>query len=185
MSENCQVIGHAASGTANDAIFVEALTQSTEPSPKFLYIQPMDMNPSSHNSSEPHPYFPSGDWEGFCNDPRGGGKKGDMTMTLEFAGGRITGAGSDPVGAYTWTGSYDTKAGTCSIKKTYPGRHSVQYKGNADENGIWGNWSIWIILARGDFHIWPKRKGAGDKGEEEKEEAAVKEGKWSLFDQNN
>lgn len=134
------------------------------------------MNSRSPNPSEQHPHFPSGDWEGFYNDPRGGGKKGDMTMTLEFSGGRITGAGSDPVGAYTWTGSYDAIAGTCSLKKTYPGRHSVQYKGYADENGIWGSWNIWFILARGDFHIWPKMKGVGESDEEEKEAAAVRAG---------
>ena len=135
------------------------------------------MKPPSHNPSEQHPYFPSGDWEGFYNDPRGGGKKGEMTMTLDFSGGRISGSGSDPVGAYTWTGTYDIEAGTCSLKKRYPGRHSVEYKGYADENGIWGKWSIWIILAKGDFHIWPKKKGAATDNEEEKETAAVAAGK--------
>jgi len=96
-----------------------------------------------------------------------------MTMTLDFPGGRVTGTGSDPVGAYSWTGTYDTKAGTCSLKKTYSGRHSVEYKGYADENGIWGKWSIWIVVARGDFHIWPKKKGVGGGSEKENQAVAV------------
>lgn len=116
-------------------------------------------------SSEQHPYFPSGDWEGFYNDPHGSIPKGEMAMTLEFRDGRITGSGSDPVGAYTWTGTYDTKAETCSLKKTYPGSHSVEYSGYADENGIWGKWAI-RKLSAGEFHIWPKKKGAGDENEE-------------------
>jgi hypothetical protein len=59
-----------------------------------------------------HPHFPSGDWEGFYNDPRGS-----------------------------------------------------RY---ADENGIWGKWAIkkW---RSGEFHIWPKKRGAGENNEEVKE----------------
>lgn len=119
-------------------------------------------------SSEQHPYFPSGEWEGFYNDPRGRVPKGEMSMTLDFAGGHITGGGSDPVGAYTWTGTYDTKGETCSLQKTYPGSHSVEYSGYADENGIWGKWTIRKWLA-GEFHIWPKKKDAASDNEEQKE----------------
>lgn len=54
------------------------------------------MNSRAPHFCELHPYFPSGDWKGFYNDPRGGGKKGEMTLTLEFSGGRVTGSGSDP-----------------------------------------------------------------------------------------
>ena len=128
--------------------------------------------PSSHHSSEQHPFFPSGDWEGFYKDPLGNHKTGKMAMTLEFSAGRVSGSGSDPVGVYTWTGSYDTKAETCSIKKTYPGGHSVEYIGYADENGIWGKWSIRKMRA-GEFHIWPKKDEAGTIGEEEKEEVEL------------
>jgi hypothetical protein len=66
------------------------------------------MNSPSHNPSEAHPHFPSGEWESFYNDPRGGGKKGEMTMTLDFTGGRIAGSGSDPVGAYSCIPRLDT-----------------------------------------------------------------------------
>ncbi|HXD78026.1 MAG TPA: hypothetical protein VN616_09485 [Puia sp.] len=126
------------------------------------------MKPSSKAHSEQHRYFPSGDWEGFYNDPRSGGKKGNMAMTLEFAGGHITGSGSDPVGAYTWTGTYDTKAETCALTKRYAGAHSVEYSGYADENGIWGKWSI-RKMAAGAFHIWPKKSEMGAGAEEEEQ----------------
>jgi hypothetical protein len=93
-------------------------------------------------------------------------------MTLDFSNGSVTGSGSDPVGTYSWTGTYDTKAGTCSLIKTYPGSHSVEYSGDADENGIWGKWMIKRYSA-GEFHIWPKKKGQEQDEEETKE--AVKE----------
>ena len=31
------------------------------------------------------------------------------------------------------------------------------YKGDIDENGIWGTWEI-QGYSRGGFHIWPKKK---------------------------
>lgn len=89
-------------------------------------------------------------------------------MSLNFSNGHITGEGSDPVGAYIWTGVYDTKAETCSMKKAYLGAHSVEYSGYADENGIWGKWTIRKRSA-GEFHIWPKKKEAGEGNEEENE----------------
>ncbi|MES1161383.1 MAG: hypothetical protein ABUM51_11535 [Bacteroidota bacterium] len=124
--------------------------------------------------TEQHPYFPSGDWEGFYIDPRRGNSKGEMAMTLDFSNGTIHGAGSDPVGVYTWTGTYDTKAETCQLAKTYVGAHSVEYSGYADENGIWGKWSI-KKRSTGEFHIWPKKKGAGEDNEEIKEAVNVRE----------
>jgi len=126
-------------------------------------------------SSEQHPYFPSGDWEGFYNDPLGGRPKGEMAMTLDFLNGSISGDGSDPVGSYTWTGTYDTKAETCHLKKTYPGAHTVEYSGYADENGIWGKWTIRKSRS-GTFHVWPKKKGRGEDNEEVKEAVKVRAG---------
>jgi hypothetical protein len=128
-------------------------------------------------STEQHPYFPSGDWEGFYKDPRGGRPKGEMSMTLDFANGMVTGSGSDPVGVYTWTGTYDTKAETCQLRKTYEGAHSVEYSGYADENGIWGKWKI--MRTTGEFHIWPKKRGEGEDSEQVKE--AVNEGAGRLL----
>jgi len=49
------------------------------------------------------------------------------------------------------------------------GAHSVEYTGYADENGIWGKWSIKKGRA-GEFHIWPKKKGAGEDNVGIKEE---------------
>ena len=88
-------------------------------------------------------------------------------MTLDFSNGSISGDGSDPVGAYTWTGIYDTNAETCQLKKTYVGAHSVEYSGYADENGIWGKWTI-KKQRSGEFHIWPKKRGAGEDNTEVK-----------------
>jgi hypothetical protein len=119
---------------------------------------------NSPNTPEQHPFFPSGEWEGFYKDPRGRYPKGEMAMTLDFANGQITGSGSDPIGAYTWTGTYDTTAETCKLKKTYPGAHSVEYTGYADENGIWGKWKI-MIWRSGEFHIWPKKAGTAEGDE--------------------
>jgi hypothetical protein len=126
------------------------------------------VKPPSSNSSEQHPYFPSGEWEGFYNHLHGRFPKGEMTMTLDFSNGRITGSGSDPVGAYTWTGTYDPKAETCTLTKAYPGSHSVVYNGYADENGIWGKWNI-RKLTSGEFHIWPKKKDRENENEEVEE----------------
>ena len=74
----------------------------------------------------------------------------DLSMTLDFCNGTVTGSGFDPVGGYTWTGGYDLKAETCRLTKTYLGGHSVEYSGYADENGIWGKWKL--LGTTGDFH---------------------------------
>lgn len=123
-------------------------------------------------SSEQHPNFPSGDWEGFYNDLRCSRPRGEMTMTLDFSSDRVTGSGSDPVGVYTWSGTYDTRSETCQLTKTYVGAHSVEYSGYVDENGIWGKWIIKKWRA-GEFHIWPKKNGAGEENTEGKEAVNV------------
>lgn len=113
-------------------------------------------------SSETHPHFPSGEWEGFYTYPNSNAKD-KMGTTLEFSNGKVSGSGSDPIGAFAWSGHYDVKAETCHMTKFYMGKHVVYYDGYADENGIWGSWTIsnnW----RGKFHIWPK--GRGQFGEE-------------------
>jgi hypothetical protein len=124
----------------------------------------MTNSPNTPAMTEQHPFFPSGEWEGFYKDRHGRHPTGEMTMTLDFANGHVTGAGTDPIGPYPWTGTYDTEAETCTLKKNYPGAHSVDYSGYADENGIWGKWSI-KIWRSGDFHIWPKKAGASDADE--------------------
>ncbi len=131
------------------------------------------MRSPSSGASEQHPHFPSGDWEGFYTYSGNRRPKGEMAMTLDFSNGSISGAGSDPVGVHSWTGNYDTKAGTCQLTKIYPGSHSVFYSGYVDENGIWGKWRI--IWMTGDFHIWPKKKDIQEEAEIVKESINVME----------
>jgi hypothetical protein len=122
----------------------------------FLYFYLASHNPMS-STPEPHPYFPSGEWEGFYTYPNKNAKD-QMATILEFSGGKVSGSGSDIIGSFAWEGIYDIKAETCSMTKFYMGQHVVYYDGYADENGIWGSWTIsekW----KGKFHIWPKGRG--------------------------
>lgn len=106
--------------------------------------------------AEAHPFFPSGEWEGFYQySPKSG--KHRMECHLHFCEQVVTGYGSDDVGAFGWKGTYDTEAGTCHLTKQYIGSHAVHYEGHADENGIWGTWHIGSSFS-GGFHLWPKRQ---------------------------
>lgn len=113
------------------------------------------MEGKKDQSEELHPLFPSGDWEGFYKYPYAFMQSGQMAFFLNFKAGLVTGGGSDPVGAFTWKGSYDTKALTCQMTKQYSS-HTVSYTGHVDENGIWGTWQIGSYT-KGGFHIWPKK----------------------------
>src|SRR5262249_28154371 len=68
--------------------------------------------------------------------------------------------GSDVVGPFTFSGSYDAATGTCRWTKQYLGKHWVSYTGVNEGQGIWGVWEInllWgLIRDRGVFHIWPQ-----------------------------
>ena len=114
------------------------------------------------NTSEKHPHFPSGEWEGFYLQY---GSKYKMACNLDFKDGKVSGAGSDRVGPFRWDGSYNTEIGTCNMTKSYFGKHTVSYSGYADENGIWGKWMA--FFGSEGFHIWPKDSGIGDEIEEE------------------
>jgi len=70
------------------------------------------------------------------------------------------------VGSFTWRGTYNTAALTCTLTKAYA-THDVAYQGQVDENGIWGTWSLFI--STGGFHLWPIDQ------EEEEEEAALEQ----------
>lgn len=119
--------------------------------------------------SEQHPLFPSGEWEGFYTYTSGYGRKEQMEIVLNFTDGIISGGGTDPVGGFEWSGNYDTRQETCTIVKQYHGQHSVYYNGYADENGIWGNWSIHSYW-NGHFHIWPKKTNSNQQEQTEKKE---------------
>ena len=96
-----------------------------------------------------------------------------MQIMLEFKNGVITGDGQDDVGAFTFKGTYDLNGMTCQFIKFYV-KHSINYQGQIDENGIWGKWfnkvnkppemdeelfkKIVATLGSGGFHIWPSKK---------------------------
>jgi hypothetical protein len=128
------------------------------------------MHPAN-SVTEPHPAFPSGEWEGFYTYGIGPGtRKEAMHFVLTFAKGLVTGAGSDPISGFSWQGTYDTQRMTCHMVKTYP-THTINYEGNVDENGIWGSWhQAGFPRHRGGFHIWPKKQAA-DTEEVVQEEA--------------
>ena len=108
--------------------------------------------------NETHPLFPSGEWEGFYTYTYGPQAHRDpMYCVLEFKNGGINGNGSDAVGAFIWSGTYDIAQQTCALVKQYIGQHQVMYHGHADETGIWGNWDI-PPFSKGGFHIWPKKR---------------------------
>jgi hypothetical protein len=58
-------------------------------------------------------------------------------------GGLIKGRGSDPVGEFTFEGSFNTQTPECRILKQYIGKHAIYYQGQLNHqdgtvNGAWG-----------------------------------------------
>jgi hypothetical protein len=90
--------------------------------------------------------YQSGQWEGFWVQE----VWGRQTMTafsLTFAGGKVTGRGSDIIGRFTFAGEYDLTTGQIRLIKQYLGKHQVLYVGQPDgEGSIQGTWHI------GDSH---------------------------------
>jgi len=127
------------------------------------------MKKMSASAQSHHPLLPSGDWEGFyVYQQAPESEQHKMEMRLDFEGGVISGSGSDDLAGHSWRGTYDLTSMSCEMNKEYPS-HSVNYRGNIDENGIWGTWQLNIWT--GGFHIWPKKQKAE---EEEAEEAGIK-----------
>lgn len=86
--------------------------------------------------------FPSGRWEGFWVQD-GWGRQPMTPFFLEFAAGRVTGAGRDVIGPFTITGTYDETHGKVRLVKQYLGKHAVEYVGRPDgEGSIQGTWTI-------------------------------------------
>jgi len=96
--------------------------------------------------------LPSGEWNGFYLEETRSGK-GWMHLYLKFEDGKISGEGTDYVGPWVASGSYDLDSGKCGWVKEYVGQHNVRYAGIASDKGIMGEWTI---LSSGPFHIWPR-----------------------------
>lgn len=143
--------------------------------------------------NEIHRYLPDGEWEGFyCygNTP----EQHKMVIELAFKNGVVSGSGTDDVGSFTWKGKYDADAMKIYMTKVYT-THNIEYKGDVDENGIWGKWenadAIRDISKRfssaaqqhilrkfshqisGGFHIWPKKQNADSVAEEAVTESEI------------
>jgi hypothetical protein len=93
-----------------------------------------------------------------------------MSLHLAFAGGRLTGDGSDDIGRFLIKGRYDTATRECYWTKSYVGAHEVFYRGFREGKGIWGTWEI-TIRDHGGFHIWPQRAGEGEQQTESRQAA--------------
>lgn len=78
-----------------------------------------------------------------------------MHLYMNFQQGEISGEGTDYVGPWVITGTYDVSNRVCQWEKQYLGKHRVVYEGKITENGIQGVWNIrnWN---NGPFHIWPR-----------------------------
>ncbi len=132
----------------------------------------------SFKDFELHDLFPSGEWEGFyCYGDSNEQHK--MAVDLFFQNGIVSGSGSDDIATFCWKGNYDLTTFKVSMTKIYPS-HQIFYKGDADENGIWGMWEniddikkatemfdrdtidkhmpSFKFIVKGGFHIWPKGK---------------------------
>lgn len=117
---------------------------------------------------ESHPFLPSGEWEGFyCY--HNNMQQHKMATNLRFINSSITGSGTDDVAPFSWSGTYDMKTFKLSTRKVYS-THQFIYKGDIDENGIWGIWEsapasndnprLFTFKMTGGFHIWPKQLGS-------------------------
>ncbi len=103
---------------------------------------------------EHDPRLPSGEWSGFYLESHRS-QRGWMHLYLTFADGVVRGEGTDYVGPWIASGSYDTESGGCQWTKQYLGKHTVTYRGRLEDSGIRGRWKI--AHSTGDFHIWPSR----------------------------
>jgi len=118
--------------------------------------------------------FPSGPWTGFYIQPWMPGRH-TMTLDLTFRDGTLTSNGSDRVGPFNFSGSYDPEDGKCHWTKKYLRKHSVSYAGMNEGKGIWGVWEIRLLGGlyhdRGVFHIWPN--GMSPDAEADRTERAL------------
>lgn len=75
-----------------------------------------------------------------------------MHLYLQFEDGKIQGEGTDYVGPWKLSGTYDDQR--AQWVKQYLGQHQVVYQGLVGEQGIQGKWTIRESIT-GTFHVWP------------------------------
>jgi hypothetical protein len=92
-----------------------------------------------------------------------------MDLILEFNNGVISGEGHDGVGGFVIAGHYSPENHECDWKKTYVGKHTVNYHGFRENKGIWGTWQLPGI--HGGFQIWPLSDGTPLTAAEEADSA--------------
>ena len=108
---------------------------------------------------EPDASWPSGPWKGYWTEPQRPcfPFRNRMDLDLRFHDGRIDGNGSDRVGIFSISGTFDVQEARCSFRKSYAG-HDVHYDGRNDGTGIYGGWKLASFPGGADsggFHIWP------------------------------
>lgn len=85
--------------------------------------------------------YPSGPWRGYW-EQHGYGRQPMRGLVFRLSEGLIEGEGTDIVGAFTFSGQYDSD-GFVTMVKQYVGQHQVLYQGRYDGEGtISGLWSI-------------------------------------------
>lgn len=110
--------------------------------------------PAGHEETDER--FPSGPWKGFWLQRGLAGRQWMAGLHLRFAEGRVEGEGTDCVGDFVFSGSYDLRTGRVTMLKQYVGAHAVEYDGRNDNDGLW-LWGLWRIRGfdSGGFHMWP------------------------------
>lgn len=98
--------------------------------------------------------FPSGKWVGFQKCAVHGRLR--LVLWLEFASGKITGAGTD----FRISGTYDEERCECLMHFRFDAPNDVdEFKGYREGKGIWGTWTCPVFGCRGGFHIRPSEEG--------------------------
>lgn len=93
----------------------------------------------------------SGPWAGWWMQD---GTKGEMTLALEFADGRVRGHGRDPIGGFQISGMI--RGASVDLLKGYP-LETVRYRGVWDGSVVSGEWRIGSRerTLTGPFELWP------------------------------
>ena len=100
--------------------------------------------------------YPSGLWIGYWMQ---GFIFRREQMTLTFSGGKVTGDGSDSLGAFRISGCYCVDTGAVSLRKTYDKCPDVSHAGETGEFCIYGTRQIDGIQQEGDWRIWHAQDG--------------------------